>query len=139
MKRPFLLIMVLLLIVIPFIAGCSSNQAAQPSTNKDSVPQKGTTNEINSKTNNVKEFTLEELAQYNGLNGKPAYVAVKGVVYDVTNAKLWRAGAHSPIGEKNVAGQDLTAKLAGAPPSHQNQEFWDKLPKVGILKSTPKQ
>ena len=137
MKRLFLLITVLLLIVIPFIAGCSSNQAVQPSTNKESVTQKGTINENNS--NNVREFTLEELAQYNGLNGKPAYVAVKGIVYDVTNAKLWRAGAHSPIGEKNVAGQDLTAKLAGAPPSHQNQEFWDKLPKVGILKSTPKQ
>ena len=33
----------------------------------------------------MKEFTLEELAEYNGVNGKKAYVAYQGQVYDVTD------------------------------------------------------
>lgn len=33
----------------------------------------------------MQEFTLEELKKYNGKNGNPAYIAVNGKVYDVTN------------------------------------------------------
>lgn len=32
-----------------------------------------------------KTFTPNELAKYNGQNGQPAYVAYKGIVYDVSN------------------------------------------------------
>lgn len=32
----------------------------------------------------MKKFTREELAQYDGKNGNPAYVAYKGKVYDVS-------------------------------------------------------
>ena len=35
-------------------------------------------------------FTLEELSLYNGKNGAPAYVAVNGVVYYVTNNSVWK-------------------------------------------------
>jgi hypothetical protein len=35
-------------------------------------------------------FTLEELATYNGQNGQPAYIAVEGVVYDVSNSSRWK-------------------------------------------------
>ncbi len=48
-------------------------------------------------------FTAATLAAYNGLNGQPAYVAVGGVVYDVS--KVFRNGDHH--GYK--AGRDLTA------------------------------
>ena len=38
------------------------------------------------------EFTLEELAAYDGQNGSPAYIAIDGVVYDVTDVPQWTNG-----------------------------------------------
>lgn len=39
-------------------------------------------------------FTVDELAEYNGQDGNPAYVAVDDVVYDVTHANGWEDGVH---------------------------------------------
>ena len=41
-----------------------------------------------------KTFTKDELAKYNGQNGQPAYVAIKGVVYDVSGQAAWQGGKH---------------------------------------------
>ena len=49
-----------------------------------------------------KTFTASELAQYNGENGNPDYVAVDGVVYDVTS--VFTQGKHYT----HYAGQELT-------------------------------
>jgi len=43
---------------------------------------------------NQRTFTREQLAQFNGKNGMPAYVAVNGIVYDVTNNAAWSAATH---------------------------------------------
>ncbi len=56
-------------------------------------------------------FTVVELAQYNGLNGSKAYVAVNGVVYDVSNVPQWNSGAHNGL----HAGQDLSSAINSAP------------------------
>ena len=40
----------------------------------------------------MKEYTLEELAEYNGKNGK-MYIAYQGQVYDVSNSYLWEDGS----------------------------------------------
>ncbi|GGI62379.1 cytochrome B5 [Limosilactobacillus caviae] len=34
----------------------------------------------------AKEFSRVELAKYNGDNGKPHYMAIDGIVYDITDA-----------------------------------------------------
>ena len=60
----------------------------------------------------MKEFTEEELAQYNGKNGNPVYVAYKGKVYDVSASFLWKDGAHQVL---HSAGVDLTDALGQAP------------------------
>ena len=58
-----------------------------------------------------KVFTPQELAQFDGKNGHPAYFAFKGKVYDVTKSDLWKEGNHYGV----HAGEDLTEKLEGAP------------------------
>ncbi|WP_321369671.1 cytochrome b5 domain-containing protein [uncultured Desulfuromusa sp.] len=57
-------------------------------------------------------MTLSELAQFDGRDGHPAYVAINGIIYDVSNSPLWQEGIHE---EKHQAGQDLTAELKSAP------------------------
>jgi predicted heme/steroid binding protein len=75
----------------------------------------------------MKEFTEEELAQYNGKNGNPGYVAYKGKVYDVSASFLWKDGAHQVF---HSAGVDLTDALEQAP---HGGDVLKKFPVVGIL------
>jgi predicted heme/steroid binding protein len=74
-----------------------------------------------------RKFTLEELKQYDGKEGRPAYVAYKGKVYDVTDDFLWTDGDHQ--GE-HVAGKDLTEEMAQAP---HGEETLERVKLVGIL------
>lgn len=75
-----------------------------------------------------KEFTLEELKKYDGKEGRPAYVAYKGKVYDVSANALWSDGDHMGMHE---AGIDLTADMEDAP--HEEDNITD-MPVVGELK-----
>ncbi|TCT14936.1 putative heme/steroid binding protein [Natranaerovirga pectinivora] len=49
-------------------------------------------------------LTREELANYDGREGRRAYVAVDGIIYDVTDSIRWVGGVHNRL----EAGQDLT-------------------------------
>ncbi|WP_010245059.1 cytochrome b5 domain-containing protein [Acetivibrio cellulolyticus] len=71
-------------------------------------------------------FTVQELSKYNGKNGNPAYVAVNGIVYDVTNNAAWAAATHFGL----VAGRDLTGEFASC---HAGQNILSKLKTVGRL------
>jgi predicted heme/steroid binding protein len=66
-----------------------------------------------------RKFTLEELKKFDGKEGRPAYIAHKGKVYDVTDNYLWVGGDHQ--GE-HVAGKDLTEDMASAPHGEENLE-----------------
>lgn len=57
-------------------------------------------------------MTLEELSRYNGKNGAKAYVAYKGLVYDLTDSDMWEEGEHQGAHE---AGVDLTEAMGDAP------------------------
>ena len=37
---------------------------------------------------------MQELEENNGKNGKPAYIAYKGKVYDVSESSFWLDGDH---------------------------------------------
>lgn len=72
-------------------------------------------------------YTISELALRNGQDKPEIWVAVKGIIYDVSRSRLWRNGQHY----EHWAGQDLTAELIDAP----HTEFvFDKFEKVGRLK-----
>lgn len=75
----------------------------------------------------TKEFTLNELAQYDGTMGKPAYVAVNGIVYDVSANSKWSGAVHHGL----TAGKDLSSEFEGC---HGATNNLAKLPKVGVLK-----
>ncbi len=63
-----------------------------------------------------REFTLEELHNFDGKEGRPAYIALKGNIYDVTDSRLWKDGSHA---RKHLAGNDLSDALKTAPHSEE--------------------
>ena len=85
-KHPIVLSILLVLVLTAF--GCTPNAAAEPAASAE--PEL--------------VLTLEELSQYNGKNGQPAYVAVDGVIYDFTGLAAWKDGEHNGYS----AGNDLT-------------------------------
>ena len=63
------------------------------------------------------QITRQQLQENNGKNGKPAYVAYQGKVYEVTESSFWMEGDHLGMHE---AGKDLTEELEMAPHKDEN-------------------
>ncbi|MEE8413321.1 MAG: cytochrome b5 domain-containing protein, partial [Dehalococcoidales bacterium] len=74
-----------------------------------------------------KRFTLSELGQYDGKDGRAAYIAYNGKVYDATRSQLWKDGGHMGL---HVAGSDLTNVFANAP---HGEDKLANLPIIGTL------
>ena len=132
-KKTILGIALMLLVVLLVLQGCTTanNTAATEAPTATEAPaatdapmatDAPAATETPTADTGEKLFTLEELAQFDGSNGNPAYIAVDGVVYDVTNVPQWNGGNHNGF----TAGQELTeeiktisphgiAKLTGVP------------------------
>jgi predicted heme/steroid binding protein/uncharacterized membrane protein len=76
-----------------------------------------------------KEFTLEEVADCNGQDGKPTYIVHRGRIIDVSTSKLWKDGLHM---RRHHAGADLSTEIQAAP---HGLEVLDRYPQVGVLKT----
>ncbi len=74
------------------------------------------------------ELSLEELAQKDGKEGRPVYIAYEGRVYDVTKSSLWKTGSHM---RRHSSGKDLSTDIGGAP---HGPEVLDRYPQVGIIR-----
>lgn len=79
-----------------------------------------------------------QLSQFDGKEGRPAYVAYNGTIYDVTGSRLWKDGSHF---RKHAAGNDMTDVLKMAP--HKEDKIV-AMPVIGKLlqesgKKTPLQ
>jgi len=71
----------------------------------------------------------EDLRRCDGLDGRPAYVALHGIVYDVTKSWHWKNGIHWAL---HQAGHDLTEEIADAP---HTAEMLRGFPIIGRLKT----
>ena len=121
MKRISVIIVSVLALAL-FSVGCASGAA-----NDTAAPAATTASNAASTDSAMLELTLEELKQFDGKNGTPAYVAVDGVIYDVTNVAKWKNGEHngysagndltdiiknkSPHGVKNLEGVPIVGKI----------------------------
>jgi len=74
-----------------------------------------------------RRFSIDELREFDGKEGRPAYVAYRGKVYDVTGSKLWRNGVHV---RAHSAGEELTDAMLAAP--HED-DVMQRFEVVGIL------
>jgi predicted heme/steroid binding protein len=75
----------------------------------------------------MRPFAGEELEQYDGRNSRPAYIAYRGLVYDVSENFLWQGGTHQVL---HRAGRDLTEELETAP---HGPELLKRCPVIGVL------
>lgn len=103
---------------IDFLSGMICCQVNQMQISPTELPQQNPQNQ--------RELTLQGLAKFNGKDGNPAYVAVNGTVYDVTNNAAWAAASHFGL----TAGKDLTNEFASC---HAGQPILSKLKVVGKL------
>jgi len=71
-------------------------------------------------------YTKQQLALRNGQDKPQIWVAYKGIIYNVTESRLWKNGKHY----EHWAGQDLTDELADAP---HTEVVFEKLERVGVL------
>lgn len=74
------------------------------------------------------DLTIEELHSFDGKEGRPAYIAFKNKIYDVSKSKLWKNGSHL---KKHLAGHDLTEAVKTAP---HGEEKLLLMPFVGRLR-----
>jgi len=105
-------------LLTPTIAPPTAAPTATPTATPVSTP---------SAANGTLELTLEQLKQYNGTKGNPIYIAVDGVIYDVTNVRQWKSGSH----EGYSGGKDLTDAIMGKSP--HGTSVLDGVPVVGKL------
>lgn len=78
-------------------------------------------------TDSTGKLTPDDLAAYDGKEGRPAYFAFEGQIYDASQSNLWKQGTH--MGRHN-AGIDLTEALKLAP--HDSEKVL-AMPIVGEL------
>lgn len=76
-----------------------------------------------------RQFSLEDLQEFQGAQDKPVYIIFEGRVIDVSASKRWHHGQHMA---SHQAGHDLTREIDAAP---HGPEVLERFPQVGVLKT----
>ena len=85
---------------------------------------------VTKKNNRQREFTVEELSNYNGKNGSPVYTSINGKVYDMSGVPKWGTGNHFGI----LAGKVLDNEFKQC--HSDNLSIIDRAKEVGVLINT---
>jgi len=136
MKFKKSLILLSSLILIFVLTACESDENDQVAEETTTVTEENTTAEEEMATEEssaledeaLTVFNAETLAEFNGKDGKAAYVAYEGKVYDVSNIAAWKNGIHQG---KFEAGKDFTDILNNEAP-HKPTNLTDNAPIVGV-------
>jgi predicted heme/steroid binding protein len=75
------------------------------------------------------EYTIQQLALRNGQDREEIWVAFEGIIYDVTESRLWKSGKHY----EHWAGQDLTPELKDAP---HTQDVFKRFKAIGRINNS---
>lgn len=110
MVKRISLSILLVVIISLLLVGCSSNEVPEQVPQAENPAVSGPADTPAQAEELV--LTLDELSEYNGQNGMPAYIAIDGVIYDVTNVREWPGGEHNGF----VAGKDLTDEIKNSSP-----------------------
>jgi len=114
----FYILMILFFSYLHFFYNGSQEARPEPNIYSTNSSLSNNTNITVTDTNSTPTvFTTETLKQYNGLNGRAAYVAIDGVVYDMT--KVFRNGKHHGYS----AGQDLSTAFYSEHPASYLQGY----------------
>jgi len=112
-NNKIIVIAVILLVISGlFFSGCASEQQTVPPATEPAEEPAAEDEPVIEEEEEEQLFTMEEIATFDGQDGRPAYIVVNGVVYDVTGVSQWRSGTHFGFS----AGTDVTEALAGAAP-----------------------
>ncbi len=116
-----------LVLFLPLLAagGCGDSQTTT------TLATTSGSGETSNPTPGEQTFTLEQLAKFDGKDGRPAYVAVDGIVYDVSTSLSWQEGTHSRCNLGASAGRDLSELIKQAPASMRG--LLARMPVVGKL------
>lgn len=126
--KKFIVLLVMSAMAFVLVACGGDTTSEEPADTSEEVAEENATEETDdSASEEGQVFTLEELSEYDGQDGNPAYVAVDGVVYDVSDIEAWEGGEHfSGV----VAGVDNTEKISESP---HGDSVLENLPIVGTL------
>jgi len=99
----------ILTMLVLIISACSPAIKEEPmkESTTEEKPINESTAEEEPADDGMLKITLEELKLFDGTNGNPAYIAIDGIIYDVTNIPNWNGGIHN--GYK--AGNDLSKEM----------------------------
>lgn len=113
MKKHRILLIAVAILLLLMSPGCTPQPPANATPDSSQSPQL--------------ELTLQELAAYDGKDGNPAYIAVDGVIYDVSGSSRWKNGEHNGY----FAGQDLTDQIKSISP--HGLSVLTRMPAIGKI------
>jgi|APSaa5957512622_1039677.scaffolds.fasta_scaffold57852_2 predicted heme/steroid binding protein len=124
---------VIILVVLVVSIGCTASESQEATETQESV-QTDEVMQTQEQTQTPEEtepkmlsLTIEELSEFDGQDGRPAYIAVDGIIYDVSIIAAWMGGKH----KEYFAGQDITEPIKSISP--HGVSVLSNLPEVGTL------
>lgn len=86
--------------------------------------------------NPTEVFDAQKLSQFDGKNGHKCYVAIDGIVYEISGSHLWVEGEHITSHGLAFCGNDLT-EIIKQSPHGKSKLSTPYVKKVGIFQKTP--